>query len=655
MKKNTILFTIIFISLINLPCKAADIESTRKQYLRAEKALAKGRYDAYQKEKVGLEQYPLYPYLQYGEMRHKLVRANSDEVNKFLAIYSDTWFGQDIRNEWLQILARRQNWDGYLAAYIPSTNSELTCHYLNALYHEKNEVDEDEFKKIWFRGRNLPKACEPMVAVWKEKGFIDHDAVLARVELAIKSNNIVLAKELIATLSKEQSEKLENWLHKKDDTLISAAQNPHEPITDLMLYHSLQRITESDLENGIKALDTLSACYSINEQHEGEILSNIAVRLASRNDPRAAEWLDQIPDDYTTKTAREWRIREAIRRHDWNDVLKWTALLPPDESNQEIWLYWRGRAWEKLDAPHKARRLYGQAAQVRSYYGFLAAQRLDRKLPLNHKDVPISEDMLQEAALIPGVQRAKELYLLGQLGNARREWESTISQLPAPQQMAAAKLAHSWAWHDSALMTANKTDLIDDLTIRFPVPHLETVLIESQKRSLDPALVYGIIRQESAFMPDARSHAGALGLMQVLPGSAKDFAVRVWKEPAPTVGQLYTPEYNIRVGSAYITSLMKEFDGQIAPAIAAYNAGPGRVKKWMPEDQAIPTDEWIETVPYFETREYLQHVLAYLVIYSNHLNGENKSARNYRSKNKEFVAAMVTPIAGKKVAQLSKK
>jgi len=636
-------FLICCISSVSFAATNTDLDKHRQKFLRAEHYFVQRQYDAYRKELRGLEDYPLYPYLEYSELRRQLVRAPDSDVQAFLEKYPDTWFGEDIRHEWLRILAKRQNWKRYIAYYVPTKNIELTCHYLYALSLEAPaELDTNDIADLWYRGKKLPTACEPVIAVWQQSGGLTKTALVERTKLAFKANNIALVNELMPYLPANHVVQIEASLAVKHKDLINYTYDPHAPLGGDVLTYRLQQLIDANLEEGMQMWENISTCYTLSEAQQGEVLSTIAVKLAARNDPRANEWLQQIPDETATKSAREWRIREAIRRQDWEAILKWTALLPPEESGEDAWIYWRARAWENLDAPHKARRLYSQAAQIRSYYGFLAAQKLELHLPLNHQTIALSAYELHEAARNPGIQRARELYAMGQLGNARREWEFTVAHLSSQQQMAAAKLAHSWNWHDSALMTANKTALIDDLEIRFPMPHLKTVLSEAQKRSLSPALVFGIIRQESAFMPDARSNAGALGLMQVRPESAKDFATRVWKEPAPSHAQMMSPDYNIRVGSAYFNSLVKEFGGQIAPAIAAYNAGPGRAKKWMPAKTEIPVDEWIETLPYYETREYLKHVLAYLVIYTHHLHKEEE-LNNLFAAVKPISAARTTP------------
>ena len=220
---------------------------------------------------------------------------------------------------------------------------------------------------------------------------------------------------------------------------------------------------------------------------------------------------------------------------------------------------------------------------------------------------------------MPAVVRARELLLVDQTTDARREWNLATRDFTQQQHQIAAVLAHQWQWYDYAIRTIAKGNYFDDLAIRFPTPFNDLVNKYSVKRKLEPAFVYGIIRRESAFNPQARSPVGARGLMQLMPATARQVS-RKLKLKSPSRRDLYTPSFNINLGSTYISDMLKKYHGHRALASAAYNAGPHRVNKWLPEENELPADVWIDTIPFTETREYVRAILAYTALFEWKMN-----------------------------------
>ena len=269
----------------------------------------------------------------------------------------------------------------------------------------------------------------------------------------------------------------------------------------------------------------------------------------------------------------------------------------------------------------EAEALYSALAEERSYYGFLAADRIGVPYNLYHAEVPASAAELSEMRHRPGIQRAHELYRLGRMTDARREWRFVTRTLDRRGLQVAAKLADRWDWHDRAIFTLAKTEYWDDLSLRFPLTHRSQIETQARDAELDSAWVFAVVRQESAFMPDARSHAGALGLMQLMPATAKDQARRMQPRPSWQRRHLLEPDNNIRLGAAYLSRVYQDLYRHPVLATAAYNAGPGRVKRWLP-DSDLPADLWIEMIPFSETRTYVRRVMTYTVIYEHRLQNE---------------------------------
>ena len=314
----------------------------------------------------------------------------------------------------------------------------------------------------------------------------------------------------------------------------------------------------------------------------------------------------------------EARILVALREDDWATAWLWLQSLPEQQYSSLRWEYWRARTLQVLGFQDIAEGLYATLAQERSYYGFLAADRLGHDYHLDH--IPLKIESSEQESLVaelPGLQRARELYALDRLGTARREWQSVIKNLKPDQIQVAAKLAQGWGWHDRAIFSLARTGYWDDLELRFPLKFRPQVESQASDRQLESAWVFAIMRQESAFVMDARSPVGALGLMQLMPKTAHQVARRL-KHRKFRSRELLKPETNIRLGAAYLRQVFDKLQQHPVLATAAYNAGPHRVKGWLPL-QAMSADIWVDSVPFKETRTYLRRVLAYTVIYEQRL------------------------------------
>jgi soluble lytic murein transglycosylase len=271
-------------------------------------------------------------------------------------------------------------------------------------------------------------------------------------------------------------------------------------------------------------------------------------------------------------------------------------------------------ALEKTDRRIQAMDEFGQLAKLRDYHGFLAADFLRWPYEMSNQPVGYTEAALGSLAQQPGFVRARELYRAELYTDARREWEQAIKGLSDADLKLAAVLASRWGWHDRAILTVARSRDYDDLALRFPLSFAEDVQRQARNYQLDAGHVYAVIRQESAFNKDARSHAGAMGLMQLMPKTGRVTA-RKYDIPLASTRNLFEPDKNISIGSAYLKQVMDQYDNNIVLASAAYNAGPHRVRRWLPETESRDAASWIALIPFRETRTYVQRVLAYAAIY----------------------------------------
>ena len=265
--------------------------------------------------------------------------------------------------------------------------------------------------------------------------------------------------------------------------------------------------------------------------------------------------------------------------------------------------------------------VYQTLANDRSYYGFMAADAVDKPYEFSDKPVNLLGDDLTVLSEQIDFQVVHEFIALNRDLDAKRQWWFAINKLSNNQRMISAKLAQQWKWDQVAIMTLVKSDYWDDLALRFPLQYASQIQSNAYSMNLEPALIFGLIRQESMLDPNAMSAVGARGLMQIMPETGKEIAHDLniqWQ----TVNSLFVPDINIRYGTFYFKRLLNQFDGHFALATAAYNAGPGRVTKWLAIDRPLPADVWVETIPFKETRKYVSSVLAYTIIYQQRLQGK---------------------------------
>lgn len=600
---------------------ADGFEAQRELYAQAEKALRHNdtaRFTALSRQ---LRDYPLHPYLEYRALRARLAQASPNEVAAFLQQHADTPLAGLLRGRWLDHLAQRRRWTTYLDFYQPTTNVSRRCHRLNALI-ETGQRDKamPEVAPLWLHGESQPKACDPVFAAWTDAGLRTDDLIWQRVELAMAEGEWRLARYLGGLLPAAERTWVERWigLHTKPARAAEFERfATAHPYREKMLAHAVRRLARWDGSEALALWQDLRPRFPFTDDER-----NRTERYLLRNLVRVAEepayaFIGQV-DVGTDVLAHEARIRAALLHEDWPRVLCWITALPADESDSERWRYWRARALAGTGRAFEADALFDALALERSFYGFLAADHIGEDYYLLHADTPVDPRVLTELRSTPAMQRARELFLLGRYTEANREWRWATRGLDNEALRAAAKLAETKGWHDRAIFTLARTGYWDDLELRFPLEHATLVDLNAQRHGIDNAWVFAVMRQESAFMANARSHAGAMGLMQLMPATARNVARTVLKRKPPRRSELFKPDTNIALGSAYLGQMKDKLGNSAVLATAAYNAGPHRVARWLPE-RILPADIWIELVPFRETRGYLQRVLAYTVIYEKRM------------------------------------
>ncbi len=602
----------------------ADLTQQRQLYDQAKRALAKGDSGPYFQSAAALRSYPLTPYLAYDELTARLKSANNTEIEQFLAEHGDLPQANWMKLRWLRWLADRGDWATFAKYYDPKLNfTELDC--LNGQYelqHNRKAEGYANAEKLWLVGKAQPAACDALFSQWAADGQLTEQKRWQRVKLAAEARNYALATQLANGL---------NTLGPQARLMIDVAQKPDmlsqpsrfAPASEAMsdaVGLGLRRLARQDPEKAASLLDTYATNMHFSRDEKVAIAREIGLTFARRYDSRGLDIMTKYDPELRDNTVTEWRLRLLLRLGRWEDAYQLTRKLPQDLATTSRWRYWQARSLELAEPKNpQAQVLFKKVANERDFYGFLAADRAQTPYQLNNRPLMLSPQLVKKVRNTPGVQRALEFHDRGQIVDGRREWYYVSRLFSRDEMVAQAKLAYDLKWYFPAIRTISQAQYWDDLDIRFPMAHRETLVREAKLRGLHSSWVFAITRQESAFMDDARSGVGASGLMQLMPATAKETA-RKFNIPLASPQQVLNPDKNIQLGAAYLSQVHGQFNGNRVLASAAYNAGPGRVRQWLKGANHLGFDVWIESIPFDETRQYVQNVLSYSVIYGQKLN-----------------------------------
>ena len=609
---------LLLLAVSGVQAKPDPLETQRELFLDARAALQDNRLEEYQSLARQLRDYPLYPYLQFDELRTRLSRADEQEVARFLEAHAGEPVGDRLRQSWLYNLARNQRWAVFLRHYRPTGSVDLQCYALQARLNTGDKKGlAGDILPLWLAGESRPKACDPLFRFLADGGHLDRDRLWARIRLAMQANRPGLAGYLAKSLPEQERAWVTLWRAANDKpsaTLEDSRLEADTPLAREIIVHALRRIARFDAGQAHEKWPAIRDTHDFESGDAATLEGYIAYAAATQRLPQAHAWLVALPAAAEDQRIREWRIRTAIDLQDWAAVRAHIEALPVDERDSEEWRYWLAFALEKTGERVAAMNRFGDLAKERSYHGFLAADFL--RWPYEMGNAPTAYDAAELATLSrrPGLVRARELYRAGLLTDARREWAYAIRDMNDEELVLAAVLADQWGWHDRAILTVARSGNYDDLKLRFPLDHLDSVQRHARDNKLDTGQVFAVIRQESAFNSDARSSAGAMGLMQLMPGTGRLTAKRN-RLPYAGAGTLLDADRNIQLGTRYLRQVMERFNDNPVLATAAYNAGPHRVERWLPETGSEPAAIWITGIPFTETRNYVQRVLTYAAIY----------------------------------------
>lgn len=620
-----LLWFVAFLSLpsgIDLLDSEVSLLQQRKAFVQAELYIQQHRDEDYLIIAESLKDYVLYPYLHYQWLSEHLQDQNA--VQQFLLEYVQSRYASLLHDKWLRYLGESRDWLNFLRYYKPSDDEALQCYWALALLQQKQpSLAESKARELWLTGKSLPVACESGLAETLPEVFQDDRGLLwQRFRNALLRDNQPLINKLINAMRDDERHRAELWLnlHRRPKSVAEPGDWKHnDPEAGVLFAHAIERWQDDNPVDAVRVWEDEQAGFLLPEQRRSEVERVLALGLAVRRDPRAFDRLSALM--VKDGVSREWRVRAALFVQDWAKVLMAIADLEPGQRQQPKWLYWQARALEAMGQGEMAKQLFSDVARDRSIYGVLAADFVGIAVDWQDKPLQVASHELAQLQASDEFQAFAELRALQRSSEAKRQWRHAISHLSAHDLMLAAKLAQYWQVPALAISTIAKAGVWDDLSLRFPLHHLDAVERQAQRQHIEPSVILGLIRQESAFDATAESSVGAKGLMQLMPATAQEMATQehiTWSDPT----LLFEPSLNVELGSAYFGKLMKRFQGRYLPAIAAYNAGPNRVKQWLPLDRSLPGDIWMEIIPYKETRNYVAAVVSNSLIYQKWLLSE---------------------------------
>ncbi|RJL89327.1 lytic murein transglycosylase [Xanthomonas vasicola] len=573
---------------------------------------------------AALSRHPLYGWLEFATLKRNIDTVSNAQAQGFLQRYAGQPVAESFRSTWLPAVARRQDWNTLLAYWKSTDNLGLRCAQLTArLATGKADAQwSRDALTLWRNGKALPDACDAVVAGLESRGELTPALRWERVEAAadaqlpavmrtaargLPATDLALATDYAAFLDKVHPRAL-SW--------------PKTERSRRIAVDGLAKLAKSDPDAAEQQLPQLASALGFSEAQRGQVLYQIALWTVASYLPDSARRLNAVPDGSYDERLHEWRAREAMSRGDWPAALAAIRKMPASQRSDSRWQYFEARLAEKTGAAAAAQPLYRAAAQSPTFYGFLAADRLQQPYRLCPWEPNDSPQAKAAVARDPALIRAIALFQIDRPGWAVAEWNDAATRFDDTQRRLAVEVASDNGWFDRAVFALGKQPDEQRLySLRFPLHHDDTIRREAAKNAIDPAWVAGEIRAESIFNPRARSPANAMGLMQVLPGTGAAVAKGIALPGYAGATSLYEPDTNIAIGTAYLRQLLNTY-GLPYLTIAAYNAGPGPTGRWQSQRPNFDPDFWIETISYKETREYVARVLAFSVIYDWRLNGD---------------------------------
>lgn len=555
----------------------------------------------------------LQKFMKFQHWKHHLPVAPDDAFLSFISKSSPLEI--KLREQWLYDLAYNKKWALYTQYYQSSKDINLQCYEQIALYQQgQTQKAITVAKTLWLNGQSEPKACTDLFKLLLIHHNIDNILIEKRIFLALNKKNITLATALLRQHTPS--------LDKEIQTLRAIDQHPRRitalkpsPLHSEFYLYGLTKLLSHSMDQAIRLFQRSDTRRFLNPSQQQKFLAQVAFYKAIQDAPDASAWFAKVSPAFYNDDLLGAEIRFALKNNHWSRVKSLINFVK--EQNNPCWQYWLARANEVLGKKESAAALYQNLSTTRHYYGFLASLRLHKRFSFENERIVNHADSLRPYQ--PITSKIKALYLSRQSAEASRLINDFITELPKADKTALTYwIENDLQWHAKSVSLTNNGAFNNQLSLRFPLAYRDTVLSNAKTYQIPKEMIYAIIRQESAFSNDVVSSAGARGLMQLMPATAKSIS-KEKKIAYSNEKQLFSPQKNIALGSAYLQQLHKHFKNHPILVVAAYNAGPRQALFWLNNHPPKEMDVWIETLPWRETRNYLKNVMAFYAVYQYRL------------------------------------
>lgn len=585
----------------------------------------------------------LEPMAVYWEARARLDTASAAEVRAAMARMAGTYWEDRLRNDWLLQLARQRDWTNFeteLPLYRMNDDKQIQCYALLLDASARRRPSDDTARQVaslWQAQREADDGCTTAAKAFLDSGHLRPEAAWQRARLAMESNRPAAAAQAVRLLNPD-------WATMVDTIAANPARYLDEKITAFrhrtkeLVTLGIIRLASLDPAAASREMDRTRWKAQLTDEERSWLWGVIGKRLAQTTglQDQALAAFANGQDRHMHADHLAWKARAGLRAGAWGHVRDAIAAMGEAQRQDPVWVYWRARATQALKEPDVltaqivASGLYRSIASGTGFYEQLAQEELGRPVTAPPIPAPVSPQELAAVQSLPDLQRALAAIRLGLRTEGVREWNYTTNLhtrggMSDSELLAAAALACQSEIWDRCINTSDRTREVQDASQRYPMPFRAQVLRRTGEIGLDPAYVYGLIRQESRFITEARSGVGASGLMQVMPATARWTARRIGLADyqAHQIGERDT---NILIGTAYLKLALDDLDGSMPLAAAAYNAGPSRARAWR-QGPALPGEIWAENIPFEETRDYVKKVLANTTQYAALITGQPQSLR----------------------------
>jgi soluble lytic murein transglycosylase len=586
--------------------------------LAAHAAFKNGKFATLEGQREAARGHVLEPYVEYWRLMMRFEGAEATTVHAFLSRYPDSRLADVVRAEWLQELGKRRDWKRFDVELAPLVldNLEVRCYTWASRLAQGDRSVLDAAIQLWLEPTKLPRGCDRLAEDMAEIGVLTEDLAWRRARVQMENRRRAEAGRALEFVPKKD--------RPDQATLRLVALKPDRVLAKL-LKTKLKRRADRELAvlamirfaglNPLRAAELLEGrlANALSEADRHYLWGRVATEAARHHYPEALAWYERAGRNTLTYEQREWKARAALRASHWVALRDAIDEMPVESHRNPAWTYWYGRALEALGKTGGARAHYLRLAGEPHFYGLLATEALGDYATLPEPMHEASSEDLDAARRNPGVRRALALYRLNLRTDGRREWVYTIRTMNDRELLAAAELARQAEIPDRAINTADRTQVQHNFALRYLAPYRDVFSTHAEEHELDEYWVLGLVRQESRFIADAKSSAGAGGLMQLMPRTARWTARKIGMKDFRR-RDVTDVETNIMLGTSYLKLVLDEL-GHPVLATAGYNAGPGRARRWRdakPLEGAI----YIETIPFDETRDYVKKVMANAVFYA---------------------------------------